>query len=67
MQTHRAFADAIGVEPRALWRYESENVEPSASILSRIATVSGVELKWLIDGDPQTESAPAEIVTEPAA
>lgn len=64
METHRAFADAIGVEPRALWRYESENVEPAASILSRIASVSGVELKWLIDGDPPVAS---ETITEPAA
>lgn len=58
LATQREFADMIGIEPRDLWRYQTESVEPSAAVLSRIADVTGVDLKWLINGTHDTSTDP---------
>lgn len=43
-------ADLIGVPRRTMADYVSGNTEPKASVLGRIATLTGTDLNWLIKG-----------------
>lgn len=68
IETDAAFAKEVGVDGRAYWRWTTENAEPSARMLKRIAEVGKVDLGWLIgDDEPAQSDAEQTIVTEPAA
>jgi len=49
-KTASAFADAIGVRPGTVWRYESDRIRPSIGALSNIAAKCGVSMEWLVRG-----------------
>lgn len=62
--TASAFADAIGVRPGTVWRYESDRIKPSIGALSSIAAKCGVSMEWLVRGDEHSESSGAKPLPE---
>lgn len=46
-----AFARLCDVEPVTFWRYETENMEPGARVLEKIAEHAQVSTRWLLHGD----------------
>lgn len=54
-------ADAIGVRPQSMWRFEHDEMTPSAESAVLIARKLGVSVEWLILG----EDPPAVAAVEP--
>lgn len=44
-------ADAVGVRPHSMWRYEDGRTMPGDWALERIAEVTKVSVRWLKKGD----------------
>lgn len=62
-----AMADALGLRPETLEGWEVDQAEPTASLMGRIATVTGVSPVWLLTGQgagPQDASAGAALRAE---
>lgn len=38
-------------DPRAVWRYENENVVPDGETMALVAKIGEVDCAWLITGD----------------
>jgi transcriptional regulator with XRE-family HTH domain len=53
------FAEKIGVKPHTLWRYEKDQIEPSAKVLLRIAHACGVTMEFLLEGKNKRSGAAA--------
>lgn len=51
------FAETIGVKPHTLWRYEKDQMEPSAKVLHLIAKACGVSMESLLDGKKRSGAA----------
>lgn len=45
-----AMAEALGLRPETLEGWEVDQAEPTASLMGRIATVTGVSPVWLLTG-----------------
>lgn len=43
-------ADALGLRPETLEGWEVDQAEPTASLMGRIATLTGVSAVWLLTG-----------------
>ena len=62
-----AMAEALGLRPETLEGWEVDQAEPTASLMGRIATVTGVSPGWLLTGQgagPRDDSAGAYIRAE---
>ncbi|WP_405406034.1 helix-turn-helix transcriptional regulator [Paracoccus sp. Ld10] len=62
-----AMAEALGLRPETLEGWEVDQAEPTASLMGRIATVTGVSPVWLLTGQgagPQDASAGAALRAE---
>lgn len=44
-----AFAEKIGVKPHTLWRYENDQIQPSAKVLLKIAKACDVSMENLLE------------------
>lgn len=44
-----AFAEMIGVKPHTLWRYENDQIQPSAKVLLNIAQACDVSMEQLLE------------------
>jgi transcriptional regulator with XRE-family HTH domain len=60
--TQSALANNIGVSIAQLTRYETQNVQPNAEGLKRMAMVFGITIDYLVNGtiDQKAESAIAD-------
>lgn len=47
--THEQLAEAIGVNTKQIWRYESGHTDPSSTIVRKLATVLFVSTDYLLD------------------
>lgn len=62
-----AMAEALGLRPETLEGWEVDQAEPTASLMGRIATLTGVSLVWLLTGQgagPQDDNAGAALRAE---
>lgn len=50
--SRRAFAEPLGLSSRTLEKYEYAQREVSAVALARLRQVYGVDVNWLLTGDP---------------
>lgn len=58
-----SLAKALGLRPETLAGWEADQAEPSASLMGRIATLTGVSPLWLLTGQgPGPKDAGAEDV-----
>ncbi|MBM3604097.1 MAG: helix-turn-helix transcriptional regulator [Alphaproteobacteria bacterium] len=55
-----ALADSLGLRPETLEGWEVDQAEPTATLLGRIATLTGVSMVWLLTGEG---SGPKDTVT----
>lgn len=46
-----ALADAIGVRPTSVWRFEHDENAPSAESAVLLARALGVTVEWIVMGD----------------
>ncbi|KQI67974.1 hypothetical protein AN189_12910 [Loktanella sp. 3ANDIMAR09] len=54
------YAKAIGIPRRTLGNYLAGVSEPKASVLAKMAQVSGVSVDWLVTGTPRHGPAPGK-------
>lgn len=62
-----AMAELLGLRPETLEGWEVDQAEPTATLLGRIAAVTGVSLVWLLTGEgagPQDRTASAALAAE---
>ena len=62
-----AMAEALGLRPETLEGWEVDQAEPTASLMGRIATVTGVSAVWLLTGQgagPKDDRAGADLRAE---
>lgn len=61
--TQEELADLLGVHPRQIHRYEANDVDPSSTVVSRIATTFGVTSDYLLGltDDPVGRIAEADL------
>lgn len=62
-----AMAETLGLRPETLEGWEVDQAEPTASLMGRIASVTGVSAVWLLTGQgrgPKDDSATAALRAE---
>lgn len=62
-----AMAETLGLRPETLEGWEVDQAEPTASLMGRIATVTGVSPVWLLTGQgagPKDDRAGADLRAE---
>lgn len=62
-----ALADVLGLRPETLEGWEVDQAEPTASLMGRIAALTGVSAGWLLTGQgtgPKDDAAGATIRAE---
>lgn len=62
-----AMAETLGLRPETLEGWEIDQAEPTASLMGRIATVTGVSAVWLLTGQgrgPKDDSATTALRAE---
>lgn len=58
--TQTELADALGVRPHVMWRYESDSSQPKPERLEKLAKLLGVSTSWLLfgGGDDDVDDRP---------
>jgi transcriptional regulator with XRE-family HTH domain len=57
-----ALADAVGIRPHVMYRYELQGMTPRAPVLAKIAGVLGVSVEWLLAGRDNASSRASRVV-----
>ena len=54
--SRKAFCGAMGVSARTLEKYEYAEREASASFLAKLRSTYGVDINWVLTGEPAAQS-----------